>query len=128
MKKIILDTNFLLIPFQFKVDIIQEIRRISNFKYKIVILKQTRDELNKILKTGKLKDKSAAKLSLSLIKTFGIETIDLGEGSADPVLANNTDPKNHIVATQDVPLKRRLRKRNIPIITMRQKKYLILQI
>ena len=47
MKKIMLDTNFLLIPFQFKVDIFSEIERICNFNYKLCIFEQSLEELNK---------------------------------------------------------------------------------
>ena len=45
MKKIILDTNFLLIPAQFKVDIFDEIDRIMIEKYQLFVLDKTIDEL-----------------------------------------------------------------------------------
>ena len=50
MKTVLLDTNFLLIPAQFKVDIFSEIDRICTFQYEIAVLDKTIDELNKIIK------------------------------------------------------------------------------
>ena len=45
MAKIILDTNFLMIPAQFNVDIFSEIHRICDFKYELYIIDKTIDEL-----------------------------------------------------------------------------------
>ena len=42
--KIILDTNFLMIPSMFKVDIFSEIERICDFKYELCIVDKTLDE------------------------------------------------------------------------------------
>ena len=128
MKRIILDTNFLLIPSQFKVHIFEEIKRICHFKYKLVIIKETLDELKKIKKSGKQRHKMAASIALSLIQSHGIETVSLGTGNyADDILVKYAKPKTDIIATQDLALKRKLKARRIPLITLRQKKYLILQ-
>ena len=69
MKKIILDTNFLLIPSQSKVDIFAEIDKICMFKYELCIVDKTIDELNNIIEKQKGKHKAAAKLALQLIKS-----------------------------------------------------------
>jgi len=50
MRKIILDTNFLLIPAQFKVDIFSEIDRICSFTYSLFVLDKSVEELKKISK------------------------------------------------------------------------------
>jgi rRNA-processing protein FCF1 len=68
MIKIILDTNFLMAISQFKIDIFEEIRRISDFKYQICILDKTIDELNNIIRTQKGKNKLAANLALQINK------------------------------------------------------------
>ena len=69
VKKIILDTNFLLILEQFKVDIFSEIDRISNFKYKLLVFDRILDELEKIVQSQRRKYGKAAKLALQLIKS-----------------------------------------------------------
>ena len=53
MEKILLDTNFLLIPSQFKVDIFSEIKRICNFSYKLYVLDKSVGELNYIIENQK---------------------------------------------------------------------------
>lgn len=128
-KKVVLDTNFLLIPGQFKVDIFEEIRRISDFKYKLYIFSETLNELEKILVKGKTIDKTAAKIAKSLIK---LKEISILEGDE----AVNVDEqfveyaKNHdiCVATLDAALQRKIRAANPKtiFIIMRGKKYLAL--
>ena len=68
MKKIILDTNFLLIPAQFRVDIFSEIQRIADFRYQLCILDKTLAELKKINQEQRGRYKAAVKLALDLIK------------------------------------------------------------
>ena len=124
MQKIILDTNFLLIPAQFKVDIFSEIHRISVFKYDICILDKTVDELNKIIDEQKGKNKSAAKLALDLIKVKKLKIIKTEEGGVDDLLLGQ---KEAIIATSDKELIKKLKSKGIKIIRLRQKQYLKLE-
>ncbi len=124
MKKIILDTNFLLIPSQFKIDIFSEIERICSFKYNLFIIDKTIDELKNIIKLQKGKNKEAAKIALLLIENKKIKKIKTSENlDVDGLLLKQKDV---ITATQDIGLKRKLRQNNIQIISLRQKKYLVL--
>jgi rRNA-processing protein FCF1 len=123
MRKILLDTNFLLIPAQFKVDIFKEIDRIMFAKYKLYTLDKVIDELKKIIadKKQKQKDKKAAKLALQLIKAKKINIIKTKtDKPVDDIIA---DLKGYVIATQDIGLKRRLKAK---IITLRAKKKLII--
>ncbi len=127
MKKIILDTNFLLIPPQFKVDIFSEIDRICNFNYELSIIDKTVDELKKIIKTAKKgKDKAAAKLALALLKTRKIKKIKTKEGYVDNLILKSIN-KDCILATQDVLLRKEAVKKGAKVIFLRSKKYLILK-
>ena len=123
MKKIILDTNFLMISFQFKVDIFSEFDRICNFNYKLCIYRNSINELMEIIKKQPQKHKKAAEFALKLIKLKNIEIIGSNEGYVDSLIMENLD-KNTIVATQDINLKKELLKKNVPVIILRQKKYL----
>ena len=126
MKKVLIDTNFLLIPVQFKVDIFSEIERICDFDYKLYILDKTTEELESIIKTQKGKSKDAAKLALRLIVLKGINTIKTEKNVyADTAITNIAAKEGFIVATQDKGLKMRLKAKNVPIMTLRQKKYVI---
>jgi len=124
--KIILDTNFLLIPIQFKVDIFSEIDRICMFKYKLYIVDKTIDELNKIIEEQKGKHKLAAKVALQFVKKKGISVIKTKEGPVDDIILDLLG-EGHILATQDALLKKRAVKKGIRIISMRSGKYLLLK-
>ena len=66
-KKIILDTNFLLIPGQFNVDIFTEVERILGEPFELCIVDKSIAELNRLVAVGKEKDRFAAKLALVLV-------------------------------------------------------------
>ena len=125
MKKIILDTNFLLIPIQFHVDIFTEIERICLFEYKLFIIDKTIRELNKIINTQSRKHKEAANVALMLIKKKGIELIKTEEGKVDDLIVGLLD-KDSILATQDALLRKRARAKGASVIFLRSKKYLML--
>lgn len=124
MKSIIIDTNFLMIPSVFGVDIFSEIERICDFPYQIIVLKGTIDELNNILKNEKGKDKEAARLALQLINKKNLYTpANSTEDRVDDIIFDMAD-SDTIVATQDSELKKRLKAKNIKLIILRKKSYL----
>lgn len=123
MKKVILDTNFLMAVAQFRIDIFSEIKRVCDFPYKICIIDRTVDELNNIVKNQRGKDKDAAKLALSLIKSKDIEKLKTDKGSYVDLLL--LDQKDAVIATQDRELRAKLKEKNIHTLMIRQKKYII---
>ncbi len=126
-KKVILDTNFLLVPGQFSVDIFSEIDRLMDFPYQLEVLKGTLPELKKINDTGSTKDKMAAKLAVVLIKQKGLKMVaNYSTDNVDDSIVRLAN-KDTYVATQDKELKSRLKKKGVKIITLRQKKYLIIE-
>tara|TARA_Y100000034_G_C6854017_1_gene387802 strand:- start:1062 stop:1412 length:351 start_codon:yes stop_codon:yes gene_type:complete len=113
MHKIILDTNFLLSCLNFRIDFIREIKRISNFNYTLHIFKGTLKELE---------GKKLGKLAKDIIKKQNIKVIN---GKNSYVDKDILDLKgNYIIATNDKEL---IKKLKLPIIRIKQKKYLILQ-
>ena len=126
MKKIILDTNFLLIPGANKVDIFSEIERICVFKYQIIVLDRTISELETLTQTPS-KAGINAKLGLDLIKKKKIKVIKTKQGHTDDIIVEIAD-KDTIVATQDKDLKQRLKDRGIPVIILRSMRYLELKL
>ena len=124
MKKIIIDTNFLMIPWQFRVDIFSEFNRICNFNYKLYFFEQSIDELKNIVQYAKKgRDKKAAQFALKLIKLKNINLIKSENKDVDSLILENID-KGTIVATQDILLKKNLLKKGVSLIILRQKKYL----
>ena len=127
MEQIILDTNFLLIPAQFKVDIYSEIEKLADFRYKLHILDKSITELNKIAQEQKGKVKRDVKLVLSMIEQkIRDGEISIINTSDDDRLVDDiiVSLESYIVATQDIGLQKRLKAKKVRIISMRQKKYL----
>ncbi len=123
MKKIIIDTNFLMIPWQFKVDIFSEFDRICQFNYQLYVFDETLNELENIAEKSKGKDKKAAQFALKLLKFKKIKTIKSGNKDVDLLILENTD-KGTFIATLDKKLKKELLKNGHPVIILRQERYL----
>ena len=113
MYKIILDTNFILSSLQFKIDFLEEIKRISNFNYTLHIFQGTLKELE---------NKKLGKLAISIIKKKKINIIKSENTYVDKDILNLEG--NYIIATNDKEL---IKKLKLPIIRIKQKKYLILE-
>ncbi len=120
MKKIILDTSFLVDCAKFRVDFVSELNRICDFKYQIMIVDKTIDELNSI------KDQNNAKLAIQFIKKFQIPIIATKKDKIVDRLILDIVDKEYVVATQDKNLKQALKEKGIPIIFIRQKRFLCL--
>jgi len=124
MRKIILDTNFLLIPAQHHVDIFAEIERLFPEKYELYVLQKSLQELEKVAAEGRQKEQLAVKLTKALLKTQNIKILAIdqegSQASVDDLLVFMAK-EGYIVATQDQGLKRRIKHQ---LVTLRQKKYL----
>lgn len=124
---IILDTNFLLIPGMFGVDIFSEIQRVYPFKSEFAVMRPTLDELT-TLAQGRSRDGAAAKLALALIKAKNINTLPTAVKHADDAIVAAAEKLKKqgacLAATQDAQLRARLKNAGISVIILRQKKYL----
>lgn len=125
--QVLLDTNFLMIPYQDGVDIFQEIARLVDAPYELLTLSTVKEELTKIKEHGKGKEKIAASVGLQLLEAKGVKIIESpkekkpDEEIIEIALKNN---KETIVCTNDAQLKKTLRKNNIPIISIRSGNHL----
>lgn len=126
--QVILDTNFLLLPFELNVDIITELERILEINYEIIIFSEILTELEN------LSDKSSGNLARNIKSAINfskkIKKIDyfpLKNEKVDDLIIRYAENNPCIVATNDKNLKKRLRSKNVPIIFLRKKKYLKLE-
>ncbi len=127
MKRIILDTSFLMVPFQFGVDIISDIKRVADFRYKLFIVDKTQDELEHIIEVQTGKNRDAARFAMTILKKEDITilpTENKTHKNVDSLIVDLVDEDDDIVATQDKELKRRLREKHVRIIELRQKSHL----
>ncbi len=114
--KVIIDTNALMIPVQFNVDIFEELKRLGYDSF--IVPRSVINELNNLEKKLKGKDRTAVKVAISLAKRCDIyEKI----GHADDVIVNLADEIAAAVLTNDIGLRKRLEEKDIPVICLRQK-------
>lgn len=117
MITVILDTSFILTALEDGIDIRDELKRILEEKYSMAIMEGTLKELK-----GK-KQENVARLMLEKGKIAIIPAS--AEQSVDASILEQAS-KETIVATQDKRLKEKLKKRGSRILTIRQKKYVVM--
>ncbi|MFH0884475.1 MAG: nucleotide-binding protein [Candidatus Micrarchaeota archaeon] len=120
-RPIIIDTNFLLIPFRFRIDILRELDYLVEASHRYVISSRTIMELKKIgKKVGK--DGMAARLAIKLVEANSsrIDIIE-NEDHVDDWIAQYSKANRAIVCTNDSGLRRRLRALDIKVVTMKSK-------
>ncbi|WP_297982589.1 PIN domain-containing protein [uncultured Methanobrevibacter sp.] len=124
-REVFIDTNFFMIPFQFNVDILEEFKRILP-NYRLVTCDFVIRELQGLKKNSKGKVRLAAGLGLKIAQSDEIEVkqIPLNNGeSVDDALLRISK----VLATNDIDLKRRAKRKGITLIYLRQKKYLAVE-
>jgi len=114
--KVILDTNGLMIPVQFGVDIFDELSRLGFSEF--LVPEAVVRELEMLVKRAKGFDKKAAKIGRALTK--GCILID-GLGPADDVVLRLAEENGAAVLTNDIELKQRLKAKGISVLSLRQK-------
>ena len=120
--KVLLDSNFLLIPSKFRVDVFKELEIFG--KPEPYTLDLVVREMEKIA-TKKGQDSRHAHMGLFLIDSKGVEIIKAKGRNTDNELERIGKEGGFIVCTQDRELIKRLRKKGIGVISLRQSKYLV---
>jgi len=116
MKTIIVDTDFIINALKSKIELEYSLKELFPYKVEITLLDKTLEELQ---------NKPYGKLAKRLLSGFRIIKTSKEKTGDELLLELVQKNKNIIVATQDKKLKEKLKKGKIPIITIRQKKYLI---
>ena len=123
--KVLLDTNFILVPAKFKVDIYEEIKRLMDVPYDLYVLDKSLLELENIIRTQKRREREAGKLAKAILEAKKPKT--LKTTSKDYVDNIILGLDGFIVATNDSELRAKLKKRGVRTIVLRQKKYLVME-
>ncbi len=123
------DTNFLLIPGQFGVDIIRELNRVLDVRFNIVLPTAVLRELDVIERKAKGRDLMAVRMAKKLADRFErIEIGCFGEKPTDELIYEfAVKTPRVIVCTNDRELKKKLRAKGVPVIYLRSKKILELE-
>ncbi|TRZ68876.1 MAG: DNA-binding protein, partial [Methanothrix sp.] len=116
--QVLLDTNGLMVPIQFGVDIFAELERLGyrQFLVPVPVLNELRT-LSRLADTKK--DRLAAKIGLEMAR--GCCRILDSEDAADLALLRLAQEENVAVFTNDKELKKRLSSKGITVIRLRQR-------
>lgn len=118
--KVILDANFLMQQFQFDVDIESEIRRLVMGDYEIMVPTIVEKELRGLAR-NKGKTGMKARMALEFSKRF--KRIELEGPTADDALLGLNE-SYVIICTNDKVLKENVKGKGVPVIYLRQKRFL----
>lgn len=121
-KEVVIDTNFFMVPFQFNVDIIDELEK-ALLSYKLTTPIFVINELKGLKRNNKGKIRLNADLALKLANSSNIEIKDISlenNETVDDALLRVSE----VLATNDIELKKRARKKGITVAYLRQKKYI----
>lgn len=124
--KVILDSNFLFLPFQFKIDIFEELKNLLKQRIEVILLSSTIKEIQEIAQKGSQKMRQQALFALRLSESCQIVEV--------PILNTYNTPDDVIfriamellcpVATNDKMLRKRLKNINVPVIYLREMSHL----
>lgn len=116
VRKIMLDTNFLVAPFQLSIDLFEEIDRV----YPVNEVYTIEDAVQE---ARSIEDGRYGKLVEKLIETQDIEVLETeGEGEVDDLLVDISD--EFVVATNDKELKERLVEEGAEVLFIRSGSHL----
>ncbi len=116
MVPIVLDANFLLLPFQRRVDIEKEVEQLIEEPHFFVVLQQVVDELSEMYR-AKRKFSLASRGALSLVDKFKVEKNF--PGKPDAAMLRYCLERGAVLATLDVGLRREARKKGARVILLR---------
>lgn len=111
------------VPIQFKIDIVEELKKLLNTKFELIILSSIRQELEEISKKGSPKMRKKAAFALEMAEKFTlVEPIEESSNSSpDESIFQMARKWKCLVFTNDKELRKRLRNINTPVIYVRQK-------
>lgn len=118
--EVVADTSFLMIPGMYGVDVIGELRRITEGRFVLLVPSAVVRELERIAERKTPKERAAARIAMKIVEKFG--KVVEAEGRADDVILRLAEGR--AVGTGDRELRRKLRKMGVPTIFLRQRTHL----
>ena len=115
VKALVLDSNGLLMPFQFRINIDSEIRRLLG-EVRVLVPSSVLGELGRM-------DSKEARAALALAAKYEPVDTDL---SGDDAVIDVAERHSAAVLTNDKGLIQRLKQRSIPVLRLRSERFLVL--
>jgi uncharacterized protein len=120
--KIILDSNALFVPMQFKIDIFAELERLLNRNFELVLISSVKEELETLTQKSSPKTRKNAAFALTLAEKCTYVKVPEKKGEqTDEAIVRIARAWNTPVFTNDKLLKKKLRDISTPVIYVREK-------
>lgn len=120
--KLILDSNALFVPLEFKIDIFEEVRRLLNRNVEFILLSTVKRELEMLAEKDSPKTRKEAFFALKLAEKCKLVAVpDDKNLTVDDSILCIAKKWGSPVFTNDKQLKQKLRDISIPVVYVRQK-------
>jgi uncharacterized protein len=120
--KVIADSNALFVPLQFKIDIFNELTRVLNRNFDLILLSPVKRELEMLAEKSSPKTRKNAVFALTLAeKCKYVKVPEKPKELTDDAIARIAMQWKAPVFTNDKLLKKRLRDISLPVIYLREK-------
>ncbi len=118
--KVILDSNALFVPLEFKIDIFTDLGQLLNRNFELILLSTVKRELEELAEKGSPKMRKNASYALKLAEKCKYVEVD-ASALTDDMIVKIAKERGLPVFTNDRQLKKRLRDISVPVIYVRQK-------
>jgi rRNA-processing protein FCF1 len=120
--KVILDSNALFVPLQFKIDVFNDLKRLLNRSFVLILLSPVKRELEALAQKDSPKMRKNASYALKLAEKCKYVEVDVPASTlTDDVIVKIANEWKAAVFTNDRQLRERLRDISVPVIYVRQK-------
>ena len=117
MRAVVLDTNALMMPYQFGINIEKELNRLLGI-CRIIVPRTVVEEMEKLAEGGGEVGR-AAKLGLSIIRKRGFRLVET-ENKGDEGVLETAIKMDAAILTNDKELKKKAKELRLPIIYLRE--------
>ncbi len=121
---VIMDSNALFVPLQFKIDMPAELERLLGRRFELILLSPVRHELEALSVEGSPKTRRMAAFALKFAEKCKFVNVESSAGTVDDAILEVAAKWKTPVFTNDSRLRRRLRDISVPVIYVRQKSHL----
>ena len=122
---VLFDTNFLLIPVRFHVDIYSETINALNEPVEFTVPSTVMDEIKALKQRSKPKFVKELSLAEKIAEKCRVIPVTLGEDeTVDDSILRVASLNGYVVGTTDAELRRRLRLKGLRVLVLRQRQYI----
>jgi rRNA-processing protein FCF1 len=119
--EVIVDSNALFAPLQFKIDVFGELERLLNRRFELILLSPVQRELEILAAEGSPKTRKMAIFALKLAERCRYVEVKSNGRMTDDIIVETATKRGMPVFTNDAQLRKRLRDISMPVIYVRQK-------